>query len=212
VLILNSGRDGVRVCIDPGFCRDADGDGWGTGPGCRGPDCDDGDPGTFPGAPERCDGNDNNCDGVVDDAPADAGQPCATSFAGRCAEGTTTCLAGLLICDSLAARPERCDGEDSDCDGVVDNRAGCYADGAPCIADEDCRSGSCLLGVCGVPANCAGLGTCPDVWAPVTGGAALQSERFQLTLTVGPGLASRVLRSENFTLTLGTGAWHVDPP
>ncbi len=52
-------------------CPDADGDDfWTAGPGCPGPpfsDCDDADPARFPGAPETCDGIDNNCDGVVDE-------------------------------------------------------------------------------------------------------------------------------------------------
>ena len=65
----------VDICMDvrclAGECevlgptRDADGDGRAADP-C-GDDCDDGDPSTFAGAPERCDGRDNDCDGVVDD-------------------------------------------------------------------------------------------------------------------------------------------------
>jgi endonuclease I len=42
-------------------CVDADGDGVDT---CSG-DCDDADPLRFPGAPERCDGLDTACDGVL---------------------------------------------------------------------------------------------------------------------------------------------------
>ena len=41
-------------------CVDNDGDGYTD---CE--ECDDSDPNTFPGAEERCDGVDNNCDGVV---------------------------------------------------------------------------------------------------------------------------------------------------
>lgn len=43
--------------------RDEDGDGVSA---CSG-DCDDSDPGVFPGAPEVCDGLDQNCDGRVDE-------------------------------------------------------------------------------------------------------------------------------------------------
>ena len=36
-------------------------------------DCDDGDRASYPGAPEACDGADNDCDGVEDDGLADCG-------------------------------------------------------------------------------------------------------------------------------------------
>ena len=45
---------------------DEDGDGWPPGPIPTG-DCDDADPLRFPGAPERCDGVDGDCDGRVDE-------------------------------------------------------------------------------------------------------------------------------------------------
>ncbi len=41
---------------------DSDGDGFFSDV-----DCDDNDPSVYPGAPEICDGKDNNCDGLVDD-------------------------------------------------------------------------------------------------------------------------------------------------
>lgn len=52
-------------CIGPdGTERDADGDGH----GCR--DCDDGDPAIHPGATERCNDRDDDCNGLADDAAA----------------------------------------------------------------------------------------------------------------------------------------------
>jgi hypothetical protein len=59
--------DGVDDATDGGDAGDGgercvDGDGDGRGEGCAaGPDCDDDDPWTYPGAPQRCDGNDNTC-------------------------------------------------------------------------------------------------------------------------------------------------------
>ncbi len=52
---------------------DFDGDGFlgvaprGTPPSCGGDDCDDSDPRIHPGAPETCDGKDENCNGIIDD-------------------------------------------------------------------------------------------------------------------------------------------------
>jgi hypothetical protein len=47
-------------------CEDADGDGHGIGPKCPSWDCDDADPETYPGAPERCNGVDNDCNETAD--------------------------------------------------------------------------------------------------------------------------------------------------
>jgi hypothetical protein len=55
--------DGSAIC--DGGLVDADGDNYGAKP--QGTDCDDNDPNTFPGAPELCDGKDNNCNGKITD-------------------------------------------------------------------------------------------------------------------------------------------------
>ncbi|MFH1467760.1 MAG: putative metal-binding motif-containing protein [Pseudomonadota bacterium] len=139
------GRDGLSC--GTGYYPDADGDGYGEagseptlacaplpGTSTVANDCDDQDPDIQPGAAERCDGRDNDCDGQIDEGAA---QP-ATWYADRDSDGygdpedsTRACeapegfVADALDCDDADAgvhpgAVERCDGADQDCDGSVD--------------------------------------------------------------------------------------------
>jgi hypothetical protein len=86
--------------------RDADDDGYYDGPvdeisGCTRPaghartpgDCNDADPTAHPGAPERCDNRDNDCDGLIDDVGADG------FCAGLVANATAVCRVGACVVD-----------------------------------------------------------------------------------------------------------------
>jgi hypothetical protein len=74
VELRDAGTDIVASDADAASasCGDGDGDGYGVGAGCAGPDCDDADPLVHPGASQRCNGLDNDCDGMVDQTAADA--------------------------------------------------------------------------------------------------------------------------------------------
>lgn len=80
------------ICLRPVW-TDADGDGYGDPAGpmrsarcnavtpgfaTRAGDCDDGNPAAHPGATERCDGIDEDCDGRADDDPAQVYGPGGT--------------------------------------------------------------------------------------------------------------------------------------
>lgn len=74
---------------------------------------------------ESCNGEDDDCNGEVDDAIAPSGTCMAGT--GACArEGQYTCQSGQLWCDAEpgAASVETCNGEDDDCDELVDEGFG----------------------------------------------------------------------------------------
>lgn len=116
-------------------CTDNDADGFYAQLGCGLPDCNDSSAAVNPGAPEVCDGSDNNCDNQVDEATAlDA----STFYLDTDLDGfggaitATACVppAGYISvggdCDEsnidvFPGATERCNGIDDNCDGLVDN-------------------------------------------------------------------------------------------
>jgi hypothetical protein len=73
---------------------------------------------------EICDGEDNDCNGTIDDPEVVNGQACGTGLVGACAAGKSSCVAGKLSCVPDVApgsELEICDGKDNDCDGLKDD-------------------------------------------------------------------------------------------
>ncbi|MFH1466506.1 MAG: MopE-related protein [Pseudomonadota bacterium] len=160
------------------------GDGWVAAGDL--PDCDDTAAAVHPGAEERCDGVDDDCDGAVDeDGAVDAGTWSidqdgdgygATDVTLRACAPPTGWVADTTDCDDLdgAIHPgadEHCDGADEDCDGVVDEDAvdtpTWYID-----ADGDGYGGSAAAVACTAPAGAiAAGGDCDDEDASASPGA-----------------------------------------
>ncbi len=131
---------------------DNDGDGFTE----NGGDCDDGDDAIYPGAPERCNGIDDDCDGVVpadesEDNDGDGAVGCDdcddtdpalnqqdndfdswTTCEGDCDDTTSSISPGVL---------EACNGIDDDCDGAVPSNETTDADGDGYVECEDCDDG-----------------------------------------------------------------------
>ena len=132
------------------YYRDADGDGFGNAEvstqACAASaefvatssDCDDGDPTVHPGATELCNGQDDDCDGLVDpgfDRDGDLHMDCAACSTHV---GTDAC-----DCDDTdpgrnpAAEEVPGDNLDNDCDGIIDDEEagdalrGCACDQRP---------------------------------------------------------------------------------
>jgi hypothetical protein len=132
---------------------------------------------------ETCNGVDDDCNGVVDDDPVDAGTTCGTSDVAPCRRGRTVCHGGALGCaGAVEPAAETCNGVDDDCDGVVDDHLPASQSGGACLvrpapppgATSPCHAGTmacsggaleCVGAVgpssttdgCGVDANCDGV-------------------------------------------------------
>ena len=111
-----------------------DGDGDGS---LAGADCDDADSANFPGNPEVCDGQDNNCDEAIDEgllvtrfqdfdndgwgtgSVTSTGCPGAPGWASQAGDCNDT------LSTIHPAAPEVCNALDDDCDGTADGSAVC---------------------------------------------------------------------------------------
>jgi len=135
---------GVSACARPPGLSDNRGD------------CAPLDATVHPGAKERCNGNDDNCDGRIDESPVEnEGQSCQTGRPSRCAAGTQQCVDAVLTCISTAQpQPDVCDQQDNDCDGQVDQRPDC---GGPASL---LGTSELTLGALVVPAGTSLAATC----------------------------------------------------
>ncbi|MCB9639452.1 MAG: putative metal-binding motif-containing protein [Myxococcales bacterium] len=94
---------------------------------------------------ETCDGQDNDCDGNIDESFPEKEKDCQIpQRTGRCAQGTYLCRGNALLCVSrYSTSQEICDGQDNDCDGLTDETFPLL--GSPCVVSQQqgaCKDGS----------------------------------------------------------------------
>jgi hypothetical protein len=174
---------------------DCDGDGF---PVCVGNnadvcDCDDSDRTVNQKALEYCDGRDNNCDGKVDEGFA-VGTQCTVGLGACQAAGKTVCTPdgqrALCAGVPVAAKLEVCDGQDNDCDAVV---------------DED---NVCIAATEGVYFKCAVPEKATDDPAKFANCAILANEGFQLRQDGAIVLLSAPKGAQNFDPKAALYCWH----
>jgi hypothetical protein len=115
--VMVENPDGITGTLPNGFysiCADCDNDGYTEAEG----DCDDHNAAIYPGAPELCDGKDNDCDQII---PANELDEDQDEY--RVCEGDPDDLDATIY----PGAPELCDSKDNNVDGEIDeeNAEGC---------------------------------------------------------------------------------------
>lgn len=139
------------------------------------------------GKVEYCDGQDNDCNGEINDGNVkESGAPCydfpycnanAKTCAGACTPGTNTCVGTALVCiPGQGPSVEVCDTKDNDCDGTVDNGfvltsdpLNCGACGVSCLNTQPNAVAACTdaNGAAAPPPTCT-VAACKSGYANLT--------------------------------------------
>jgi|GEM_PF-1441384 len=137
-----------------------------------------------------CDGQDNDCDGLTDEADTDsgvwtdvAGADAGCKVAGVCLNTRASCSGGAWVCAYPSAQAGyepgteyRCDGEDNDCDGLTDEELATVAlselalvkqaDPTHPVSSLPCLNEANLVGICAAlqVATCKNAGVPGASW------------------------------------------------
>jgi hypothetical protein len=152
----------VSVLVNASY-PDSDDDGDAYGVESEPPDCDDSNRHTYPDAAEVWDGEDNDCDGVIDE-----GTEGFDDDGDGVSEADDDC--NDYNAQAYPGAPERADSVDNDCDGIVDEGTSLYDDDGDGFAEvnNDCNDSDpdvnpSAVEVCdGIDNDCDGLKDAAD--------------------------------------------------
>ncbi len=110
---------------------------------------------------ETCDGEDNDCDGQVDEDTG--GGPCDVENEWGVCPGVLSCQSGALQCSGQSAKMEVCDGQDNDCNGETDEAGTADCNELHTDSDGDGFGSPDAVCICGSPPGMVGNGLdCDD--------------------------------------------------
>ena len=113
--------------------------------------------------PDICDGQDNDCDGFVDENFPLKGKPCDGPDPDDCHAGKYQCAPGgkTLACEGDISYSELCNGKDDDCDGLIDEDF--PNKGKPCGVSPLCGIGHFVCSPQGLTTFCGGVKPAKEV-------------------------------------------------
>ena len=178
------------------------------------------------GIVEKCNGADDDCDGLVDEDFLTKGQACDSGDSDLCAKGTYTCSpdgSGVeCVNESEIDIVEVCDSLDNDCDGQVDEDWVCCLELGDVCGDNI----QCCTKICNV--NCCEATCAEDGWVCEAGAASMRDWycnqagacAFNVTATEDCGTSGpsgihqcvdQVLQAEYLTKGCSQGGCYSDP-
>ena len=139
---------------------------------CLGTDCNDSDASIRPGAAERCNALDDDCDTSTDETFA-----CIRGSTGSCrvdtCDGSRVCSSSCVWGPCTVSATETCNGVDDTCNGVADEGFACVGNSTractvtrptkTCTGSQVCTVPACTWGACVVPQDGAFAETCNNI-------------------------------------------------
>ncbi|MBN1770443.1 MAG: putative metal-binding motif-containing protein [Deltaproteobacteria bacterium] len=164
-----AGAGGAGACVNTP--PDADGDTYAP-TSCLGTDCNDSNAAIHPGAAERCNAIDDDCDTSTDETFACIRGSTGACMVGAC-DGSRVCSSSCVWGTCTVSATEICNGVDDTCNGVADEGFLCIGNSTQsctvtrptktCTGSQTCTVPGCTWGTCVVPQDGSYAETCNNI-------------------------------------------------